>query len=96
MIGTFDHNVASPGGPAQGGPRLSVLGLIASLLWPVTVAVADAVPIVAGGGDLEQQRLAAGASCGLQHIDHMAGFMSMQLVDDRTMDVEAVHGAGIG
>ena len=40
MIGTFDHNVASPGGPAQGGPRLSVLGLIASLLWPVTVAVA--------------------------------------------------------
>jgi hypothetical protein len=53
------------------------------------------VPVVAGGGDLEQQRLAAGAGRGLQNVDHMAGLMGVQLVDDGAVNIEAVHGAGI-
>ena len=54
------------------------------------------VAVVAGGGDLEQQRLAAGAGRGLQHVDHVAGPVGVQLVDDRAMHVQAVHGAGVG
>ena len=60
------------------------------------VLEADAVAVVAGGGDLEQQRLAPGAGRGLEHIDHMAGPVGVQLVDDRAVDVQAVHRAGIG
>ena len=62
----------------------------------VVVLEADAVAVVAGGGDLEQQRLAAGAGRGLQHVDHVARAVGVQLVDDRAVDVEAVHGAGVG
>jgi hypothetical protein len=61
----------------------------------VVVLEADRVAVVAGGGDLEQQRLAPGAGRGLQHVDHVAGPVRVQLVDDRAMDVQAVHGAGI-
>ena len=62
----------------------------------VLVLEADRVAVVAGGGDLEQERLAAGAGRGLQHIDHVAGLMGVQLVDDRAVHVQAVHGAGVG
>ena len=54
------------------------------------------VAVVAGGGDLEQQRLPPGAGRGLEHVDHVAGPVGVQLVDDRAVDVEAVHGAGVG
>ena len=54
------------------------------------------VAVVAGGGDLEQQRLAAGAGRGLEHVDHVAGPMRVQLVDDRAVHVQAVHGAAVG
>ena len=60
------------------------------------VLEADAVAVIAGGGDLEQQRLAAGAGRGLQHVDHVARAVGVQLVDDRAVDVEAVHGAAVG
>jgi hypothetical protein len=60
------------------------------------VLIADAVTVVAGGGDLEQQRLASGTGRGLQHVDHVSGPVRVQLVDDRAMHVQAVHGAGVG
>ena len=62
----------------------------------VVVLEADGVAVVAGGGDLEQQRLAPGARGSLQHVDDVAGLVGMQLVDDRAVHVQAVHRAGIG
>ena len=60
------------------------------------VLEADAVAVVAGGGDLEQQRLAPRAGRGLEHVDHAAGLVGVELVDDRAVHVEAVHGAAVG
>jgi hypothetical protein len=62
----------------------------------VLVLVADAMAVIAGGGDLEQQRLAAGAGRSLEHVDHVAGLVGVQLVDDRAVDVQAAHGAAVG
>jgi hypothetical protein len=58
--------------------------------------VANRVAVVAGGGDLEQQRLAAGAGRSLEHVDHVAGPVGVQLVDDRAMHIQAVHGGAVG
>ena len=57
---------------------------------------ADAVAVIAGSGDLEQQRLAASAGRGLQHVDHVARAVGVQLVDDRAVHIEAVHRAAVG
>ena len=88
--------VALVGGGDEREPAVVLQGAFQQLDRIVVVLEADAVAVVAGGGDLEQQRLAPGAGGGLQHIDHAAGLVGMQLVDDGTMHVEAVHGAGIG
>jgi hypothetical protein len=58
--------------------------------------VADAVAVVSGGRDLERERLAAGAGRGLEHVDDVAGPVGVQLVDDRAVDVQAVHGGAVG
>ena len=84
------------GGGDEGEPAVVLQGAFQQLDRIVVVLEADAVAVVAGGGDLEQQRLAPGAGGGVQHIDHVAGLVGMQLVDDRAMHVQAVHGAGIG
>ena len=80
----------------EGEPAVVLQRAFQQLDRIVVVLEADGVAVVAGGGDLEQQRLAAGAGGGLQHIDDVAGLVGMQLVDDRAMHVQAVHGAGIG
>jgi type I restriction enzyme, R subunit len=84
------------GGRDEGEPAVVRDRAFQDLDRVVLVLEADRVAVVAGGGDLEQQRLAAGAGRGLQHIDHVAGLMGVQLVDDRPMHVQAVHGAGVG
>ena len=88
--------VALVGGGDEGEPAVILQGAFQQLDRIVVVLEADRVAVVAGGGDLEQQRLAAGAGGGLQHIDHVTGLVGVQLVDDGAMHVEAVHGAGIG
>ena len=84
------------GGGDEGEPAVVLQDAFQHLDRVVVVLEADRVAVVAGGGDLEQQRLAAGAGRGLEHIDHVAGLVRVQLVDDRAMHVQAVHGAGIG
>ena len=88
--------VALVGGGDEREPAVVLQGAFQQLDRIVVVLEADAVAVVAGGGDLEQQRLAPGAGGGLQHVDHVAGLVGVQLVDDRAMHVQAVHGAGIG
>jgi hypothetical protein len=80
----------------KGEPAVVLKDALQQLDRVVVMLVADAVAVVAGGGDLEQERLPAGAGRGLQYIDHVAGLMGMELVDDRAVHVEAVHGAGVG
>ena len=80
----------------EGEPAVVLQDAFQHLDRVVVVLEADRVAVVAGGGDLEQERLAAGAGRGLEHVDHVAGPVGVQLVDDRAMDVQAVHGAGIG
>ena len=88
--------VALLGGSDEREPAVVGQRAVEHLDRIVVVLEADAVAVVAGGGDLEQQRLAAGAGRGLQHIDHVARAVGVQLVDDRAVDVEAVHRAGVG
>ena len=33
---------------------------------------------------------------GVEHVDHVAGPVGVQLVDDGTMHVQAIHRAGVG
>ena len=80
----------------EGEPAVVVHGALQHLDRVVVVLEADAVAVVAGGGDLEQQRLAPGAGRGLEHIDHVAGPVGVQLVDDRAVHVQAIHRAGVG
>ena len=86
--------VALVGGGDEGEPAVVLQHALQHLDRVVVVLEADAVAVVAGGGDLEQQRLAPGAGRGLQHVDHVAGPVGVELVDDRAVHVQAVHGAG--
>jgi hypothetical protein len=58
-------------------PAVILQGAFQQLDRVVVVLEADAVAVVAGSGDLEQQRLPPGAGGGLQHIDHVARLMGM-------------------
>ena len=82
------------GGSDEGEPAIVLQGALQQLDGVIMMLVADAMAVVAGGGDLEQERLPSGAGGGLQHVDHVAGLMGVQLVDDGTMHVQAIHGAG--
>jgi hypothetical protein len=80
----------------EGEPAVVRHGAFQHLDRVILMLIADAVAVVAGGCDLEQQRLAAGAGRGLEHVDHIARPVGMELVNDRAMDIQAVHGAAVG
>ena len=88
--------VALVGGGDEGKPAVVLKDVLQHFDAVVVVLEADAVPVIAGSGDLEQQRLAPGAGRGLEHVDHVAGPVRVQLVDDRAVHVQAIHRAGVG
>jgi hypothetical protein len=77
-------------------PAVVLEGAFQQLDRIVVVLEADRVTVVAGGSDLEQEGLASGTGGGLEYIDDVAGLVCVQLVDNGTVHVQVVHGAGIG
>ena len=61
----------------------------------IALAPADALAPDASGGDAKRQRLAPGALARLQDIPHRRGFVRMQLIDNRTVNIQAVEKVGV-
>ncbi|MNS33735.1 hypothetical protein D3C72_658520 [compost metagenome] len=66
------------------------LGRVRALL------IADAGAVSTGGGDHPQQRLVACAGRRVDHVEHIARLVRVQLVDDAAVDVQAVQRAALG